>query len=139
MKIKNETSEVQINILRRSNSNTEDYWDGNWLEAEIRIQVRGFSCIYGTNLRADDFEKFYSDILMLNSGNNKEIEFTTMEEGLYLHLTAEPYGRIRCSGKGKDDASNSLEFNFEIDLMSLDSIIAELKTLLKLYPVIRSV
>ena len=58
MRIKNEASKLEINILRRSNSETEDYWDGNWLETEIRIQVSGFNCIYGTNLHVDDLQKF---------------------------------------------------------------------------------
>ena len=36
MRIKNEASKLEINILRRSNSETEDYGDGNWLEFKFQ-------------------------------------------------------------------------------------------------------
>ena len=30
-----------INVLTRTNEDTNDYWDGNWLYTEIKIDVSG--------------------------------------------------------------------------------------------------
>jgi hypothetical protein len=138
MIIKNEIDELQINILKRSNTQAEDYWDANWLEAEVKIRVRGFSCLYGTNLRTDDFQRFYNDALLFSYGNRKEIEFRTMEEGLYLKFEAGPNGMVFCVGKAKDDEGNSLEFKFEIDNTATTSLISQLTETLKFYPVMGS-
>lgn len=76
---------LEIDILRRSNLNTNDYWDGNWLESKIKIDVLGFNAIYKTNLRVEDLQRFHEALVMLQNGKTADAEFTTMEEGLYLH------------------------------------------------------
>lgn len=134
MIIKGESSEINVSILKRSNSAAEDFWDGNWLDAKIEMHVRGFNCVYGTSLRVDDFERFYEDVLALNSGTKQNAEFMTMEEGFYLHLQVEPNGVVICRGKAKDDLGNSMEFKFESDLMLIEYLIEEVKMILKAYP-----
>jgi hypothetical protein len=65
MMLKGESSVIAINILRRSNINTSDYWDANWIEAEIKIQVPGFKAHYGANLRIDDLQRFHESLINL--------------------------------------------------------------------------
>ena len=136
MIIKGEASEIQINILRRSNPDAKDFWDGNWLDTEIRIHIRQFICLYGANLRVDDFQRFYESLVAFRNTQKPEIEFTTLEEALYLHFVMGDRGLIICKGKGNDNAGISIEFNFEIEIMVIEYLIAEVKKILSSYPII---
>lgn len=136
MRLKGDIGKLEIKILKRSNSETEDYWDANWLESEIRIDVPGFNALYGTNLRVDDLQRFYEGLTALQNSSVKEAEFTTMEEGLYLHCELALNGNINCKGKANNDTGNSLDFNLQTDLASLDDFVDELKAVLQSYPLV---
>ncbi len=136
MKLKGDSGKLEINILRRSNSETDDYWDGNWLESEVRVEVSGFSSLYGINLRVDDLQRFYESLTALQKDNAKDSEFTTMEEGLYLHFAVNPNGSINCKGKASNEIGDSLDFKYQTDLASLDTFMSELEIVLKSYPLI---
>lgn len=136
MRLKGDIGKLEINVLRRSNSETNDYWDGNWLESEIRIEVPGFNTLYGANLRVDDFQRFYEGLVVLQNGNTKQVEFMTMEEGLYLHCEVESNGIVNCKGTANTETGNSLDFNLQTDLASLDVFVDELKAVLQSYPLV---
>lgn len=61
MILKAEGRFIEIIILQRRHPDSMDFEDGNWLETEIRIDVPGFKGLYGSNLRTDDFDRFYTD------------------------------------------------------------------------------
>ena len=44
----------------------------------------GFKGLYDTNLRTDDFTLFAEGLEKLRLGDSKEVEFNTLEEGIYL-------------------------------------------------------
>jgi len=139
MIIKGQNSELlEINILRRENHHTADYWDANWLNVQVKVEVPNFRAHYATNLRTDDFQRFYDDIMRLKDHKISEVEFTTMEEGLYLNLKLQKTGSLLCAGKTDDHSGNELEFQFTVDNIMLDSLADQLKMILKKYPVIGS-
>ena len=133
------TGKIEITILGRVNSETNDYWDGNWLEVEIRIEVFGIKTIYRANFRVEDLQRFYEDLTLLNEKNSKKAEFTTMEEGLYLHINVELNGIVNCIGRADTGSGNRMDFNVQSDLAILDVFIRELKTTLKYYPLVGSI
>jgi|LauGreDrversion4_2_1035121.scaffolds.fasta_scaffold14863_4 hypothetical protein len=138
MILKGVAGKLEITILKRSNSDTDDYWDGNWLEAEIKIVLPGIKILYGTNLRVDDLQRFYENVIALKYNRSKEAEFTTMEEGIYLHLDFEPNGAVRCKGKANSESGNSLDFKIQTELALLDVFIDELRIALESYPLVGS-
>lgn len=139
MLIKGQNAEcLEIKILRRENSKSTDYWDGNWLNAEVKIETSHFKAHYGTNFRAEDFQRFYDDIIRLKNHDVNEVVFTTMEEGLHLNLELQKNGSLLCSGKTNNLSENSLEFQFTIDNMALNYLVDQLREILKEYPVIGS-
>lgn len=133
------TGKIEITILGRVNSETNDYWDGNWLEVEIRIEVFGIKTIYRANFRVEDLQRFYEDLTLLNEKNSKKAEFTTMEEGLYLHINVELNGIVNCIGRADTGSGNRMDFNVQSDLAILDVFIRELKTTLESYPLVGSI
>ncbi|MGO3195376.1 MAG: WapI family immunity protein [Sphingobacterium sp.] len=132
------TGKIEITILRRVNSETNDYWDGNWLEVEIRIEVFGIKTIYRANFRVEDLQRFYEDLTLLDEKTSEKAEFTTMEEGLYLHINVELNGVVNCIGRADTGSGNRMDFNVQSDLATLDVFIRELKTNLESYPLVGS-
>ena len=132
------TGKIEITILRRVNSETNDYWDGNWLEVEIRIEVFGIKTIYRANFRVKDLQRFYEDLTLLDEKTSEKAEFTTMEEGLYLHINVELNGIVNCIGRADTGSGNRMDFNVQSDLATLDVFIRELKTNLESYPLVGS-
>ena len=136
MKLTGDLGKLEISVLRRSNSETDDYWDGNWLESQIKIDIQGINTLYDTNLRVDDFQRFYESLKALQNDTTKDSEFTTMEEGLYLHFQVEPNGSVNCKGIANTDSGDSLNFKLQTDLATLDRFVVELETTLESYPLV---
>jgi len=136
MRLNGDTGKLEIKILGRIKPETDDYWDANWLESEIEVDILGFNALYGANLRVDDLQTFYERLTPLQDGSAKKAEFTTMEEGLYLHCEVAPNGQINCKGIARDDTGISMDFKLQIDLASLDVFVSELKAVLASYPLV---
>lgn len=135
MKISGTTGEqLEISILRRSNPKSLDYWDANWLECEIKIIVSNFNSIYGTNLRVEELQKFYADLIKLQKGIENEALFITIEEGLYLECKIKRNGILEITGKATNEVGNNLSFSVQTDFTSLDTFINEMKAALEIYP-----
>lgn len=139
MKIIGDASVIEINILNRSNSGTDDYWDANWLECEIKIKVPGFSAQYNTNLRVDELLSFCKNLVSIQNWTETNAIFTTLEEGLYLHCHIEANGGINIEGKAENEIGNNLTFRFQTDFSSLNIFTNELILDLKHYPLIGNI
>jgi len=138
MRLNGDTGKLEIKILRRINYEVDDYWDANWLESKIKVDVPGFNALYETNLRVDDLQRFYGRLVPLQDGSAKKAEFTTMEEGLYLYCEADPNGQINCKGIARNAAGSSLRFKLQTDTASLDAFTSALRAVLAYYPLVRS-
>lgn len=136
MKIQGDLGSLEINIYGRSDSETSDYWDGNWLNSEIQVNIPTFKSSYKSNLRVDDLQRFYQRILALQNCSANEVEFTTMEEGLYLSIKLDYNGDLNCKGIAADGNGNSLNFGFKTDSASLNIFKGELESTLILYPIV---
>jgi hypothetical protein len=134
MKLLGDSGKLEINILGRNHPDSLDFWDGNWVNSEIKIDVPGFNAFYETDLRLDDISRFYQALIKLKSGTSNEAEFTTLEEGLYLHLVVEKNGSINCNGKARNNLGNTLNFILDTDLSTLDNFVSEIDAALKSYP-----
>lgn len=137
MILKAEGRYLEIIILRRSHPECTDFEDGNWLEAEIKIAVPGFKGCYGTNLRTDDFGRFNEDLERLKIFQSNEIEFTTMEEGLYIKGKFDMSGNIQWIGTAKSlSGDNNLTFSIRTDYGSIDDLLTQTQDILNDYPVV---
>lgn len=137
MILKSEGKSLEIEVLRRSRPESTDFEDGNWLESEIKIDLPGFKGLYGANLRSDDFEQFYQDLEELRANQANEIEFTTMEEGIYLKGKLDVSGNIKWEGVAKSSwDSGCLTFRIETDYSSIDSLLSQVQEILNEFPVV---
>lgn len=127
---------LEINVLRRKYPDTNNYWDINWLDANVRVSALGFEADYSTNLRTDELQSWYDALVPLKNSTGNEAKFSSMEEGLLLNCVIRRTGRFDCKGIAKDDTGNSLEFLLSADNQVLYDVLNQLERLLKDYPVI---
>lgn len=130
-------SKVKIDIIERELSECDDYWDSNWLNAYVEVIVPGFKAEYKACLRVNEFQEFYKDLMEFNKLAIKEIEFTTMEQGIYLKFNVNKLGVVTCSGSAWDGINdNTLEFTFNTDLISMDKLALQIQAILIKYPLV---
>lgn len=134
MKLLGDSGKLEVNILGRDHTDSLDFWDGNWVNSEIKIEVPGFNAFYEANLRLDDISRFYQALIKLKSGTSNEAEFTTLEDGLYFRLAVERNGSINCNGKARNNLGSTLNFILDTDLATLDNFVREIDAILKSYP-----
>ncbi len=136
MLLTNDAEFVEINILGRMHPDSSNYWDANWLDAKIVIEITSFKACYYTALRVDDFKSFYEELIDLQKNNLEEVLFTTIEEGLLLRCAIKKRGNFICSGQAQDGSLNLLNFKIIFEHNALSRLIAQLEEILKQYPLI---
>lgn len=138
MIFKAESGVIKINIIKRSFPDSDDYWDANWLEAEVEIDIPNFHASYNMNFRVDELQKFNEELINLRSLFVKEASFTTMEEGLRLECKTNSRGHVLCRVKAIDEYQTCLNFDLETDIPSIAYWIKEVETVLQKYILIGS-
>jgi hypothetical protein len=131
--LKGDTGSLKIDIIKRENASTNDFWDANWIEANIEIGVFGFSGKYEASFRVDDLYRFYNELVKLTKLEKTSAEFTTLENGLFFKCDANRRGAVTCTGKAIS-RDNILEFTIDTDLPSLALFERDLKLTLEKYP-----
>src|SRR5271156_1146805 len=99
MVLSGESGKLEINIIKRSNEDAQDFWDGNWLDSEIIINTTGIRMCYGASLRVEELEKFYEDLIKLSKFTSNKIIFTTLEGQLFLEFSVAVGGQVVCQGR----------------------------------------
>jgi hypothetical protein len=100
----------------------------DWVSAEARIAVGGFSGCTRLTITAADMRRFHSQLQSLDRDLRGQAEFRTIEDQLYLKVGVDHLGHVNVSGYIKDDASfgNRLTFEMAFDQTLLAPIVAEL-------------
>ena len=56
-------SHLTVDIVERSYPKQNDYWDGNWLDAQISVAVTGYAADLRVFLRTDELDWFLKELL----------------------------------------------------------------------------
>ena len=136
MIIKNDQNFLEIKVIDRINKNTIDYWDANWLIAEIRIKVKGFNGLYKTNLRIEDFIIFAKKLYDLINLKSKLETFSTIENGIFFELHIATTGLLKCIGEACNE-QNVLKFVIESDFNLLDSLLRDVEMVIQKFPLLK--
>jgi len=139
--IGNQNSEyIMINVLGRLHSDSDNYYDTNWLSCNISTKV---GCFIGEVksdicLRTDEFQRFLVDLESLYDSLKGKAEYSTMEDWIKIEMSGDGQGHIKTKGFviDKHCDGNRLDFTINLDQTNLPKIIKDLKELLEKYPVI---
>lgn len=133
MKIEAGNNSLEIIIKERSYPDSNDYWDGNWLNACVILCLNGLKSSYSMFLRPTDFLKFLKCSSDLKS-RTSVWEFNTMECCLEFSITVND---DRASFKGfvrNQPHHDEDEFEFDSDYISALNFILEANDILNEYP-----
>ena len=132
------TSEfLQVRVLRRGAPEATDYWDGNWLVANVSLKVGGFSGSFEADLRTTDFTHFESELRTLYRSLSGQAELTTDQGQLAITVTGDGHGHFeaRCAARDEAGVGNSLNFTLLFDQTEIPAILTQLEDIASSYPV----
>lgn len=137
-KIKNEDTQVRINILYRPYSDSKEYWDLNWLSCQIFIKIPGFIADFPLYIRTDELNTFYNGLKKMSKNLRGLAVLSTMEEGILIKSEINKLGKIEwiIATQYPIGIGAELSFRFENDQSYLPEILGDLKKITDEYPVI---
>lgn len=135
---RNDSEYLNVQITGRSHPGSLDYWDGNWVNADIEIYAGSFRGRYGAYLRAEELRDFRDALARLYSFDSKEAKFETMEEQLSIRITGNGLGHFAAECEALDQAGigNRLIFSLEFDQTEIPEMLQGLDGVARKYPVI---
>ncbi len=138
MVIKGDIGYLELEVLTIITSGSNDFWEENWLYTLVNGTFPGFTAKYECNLRTDDFQRCYYELLDLLNSKSDFAKFTTVEEGVELSFSKDISGSIVVKGKlvGTELTRCSLEFNFVTDVLTVNNFSLQIQSLLLMYPII---
>lgn len=116
---------------------TGEYYDDNWLRAEVIIHCGAFCGTFHAEFLTREFESFQEQLITLYKTLRGEAQFRSNEGQLLLVLDGDGLGHIQLKGKALDQfgIGNCLSFSFCIDQTQLNSSLQSLRAMLTSYPV----
>ena len=133
----NDSEYLDVKITGRTHP-AQDYWDGNWVNAEIEIDAGGFRGRYGAYLRVEELKSFRDAVARLYSADSKEAKFETMEEQLSIDIVGDGLGHFSadCEALDRAGSGNRLVFSLSFDQTEIPQILKGLDALTREYLVI---
>ena len=127
-----------LKVLRRSHPDTTDYWDGNWLNVQIKVSVGGFSADFPAQIRIDELAGFARELARLYDTLTGEAEFLTMESWLAIRIAGDGMGHLKAHCVAKDDPGfpNELRFSIDFDQTFLPQVLRSLQQIQAMYPLL---
>ena len=129
---------LSVEVLRRSHPDCHDFWDGNWVDAAIELQIPGFTAAYKCSMRTDEFEQFHQKLDFMHRCLKGTAALVTMEDGIALDGEINGRGAIAWEGclRYPCGSFSELKFRFDSDQSYIPEMLSELEAILQEFPVI---
>ena len=130
---------VDVYVRGRMLPQSSDYWDGNWLESDIVVDVGAFHGKIAAALRVDELQRFRKqlEVLYLTVAGSAHLE--SLEEWITLDVKVDGFGHITVDGQIQDrpGMGNRLLFHIgELDQTDLPPVIEGLAAIEAAYPIL---
>jgi len=135
---------LAVEVLAREHPDQSDYWDGNWLTAEVDVASGPWHGNYRAALRAEEFVHFRDQLHLLTEDREAPpAEFESMEPWLRFTVhRSDRHGHVRINGRAQTepffDSHNVFYFVLELDQNLLAATLDELAKLIEEFPVVGS-
>ncbi|MBY0222606.1 hypothetical protein ABZ756_02820 [Mammaliicoccus sciuri] len=132
-----EKTVLEIDVLARMYPNSSDYWDGNWLSSNLKIEIPGYTVDFSASLRADEIRDFLNDVKLMHRNLSGKAKLTSLEDYIHLEGEMDKRGHIDWSGETCYPAGSGavLTFEFVSNQSYLEEVIKELEDITYVYPV----
>ena len=138
------TEHLAVEVLAREHPDQSDYWDGNWLTAEVDVASGPWHGNYRAALRAEEFVHFRDQLQLLTDDREAPpAEFESMEPWLRFTVhRSDRHGHVRINGRAQTepffDSHNVFYFVLELDQNVLAATLDDLGRLIEEFPVVGS-
>jgi hypothetical protein len=131
---------VIVSAGRRGCPEATDFWDGNWIEGDVRIAAGAFSGTIPASFRADELLRFRDQLRPLYENLTGRAVFDPMEPYLRIEVEGDGKGHFHASCKADDQPGigNKLTFGIDFDPTELPGIVKELDAICEAFPVVGS-
>ena len=128
---------LQIWVLGRQFPDSDDYWDGNWLNIHARVQASGAVVeVQGPWLRNSEIAGFAEDLEHVYRELRGDAELKCIEPALWAKVTYLSLGHIEMTIKiTPDQPTQDHKFIFEMDQSYLPAVLSDCQKLLDRYPI----
>ena len=132
------SAHVSVSPSRREYPEATDYWDGNWIYADVTVVAGAFRGSFEANLRADEFERFRDQLRPLRESLVGRAVFDPMEPWLRIEIEGDGKGHFRAACRAADapEVGNVLAFGVEFDQTELPGILKGLDAICEAFPVV---
>ena len=132
---------VTLEVRGRQFPQSDDFWDGNWLDTPLTIHVGSFDAQVSSTLRTNELLKFKEELEAVYRDNAGTAVLSTMEGWLLIEVVADGLGHLQVTGHLRDEVGGGYgnDLNFELrglDQTWLPPVLASLEEVLATYPVV---
>lgn len=133
-----DNEKVVLEVLSRSHPNSVDFWDGNWIDANIHVDIPGYTVRFVANLRTEELQAFVDELKIMDNKLKGKAILYNMEEYIQLEGEINHFGQLKWKGETCFPVGDGavLNFRFTSDQSYLKGIIKELQAILTVFPVI---
>jgi hypothetical protein len=129
---------VVVHVTRRERAEANDYWDGNWVYATVKVAARAFRGEFEAQLRAEEFVRFRDQLRALCEALKGGAKFETMEGQLAIDVQGDGKGHFHaaCLAVDQPGIGNRLTFGLDFDQTELPEILRGLDAICVAFPVV---
>ena len=127
---------VEVTLVGRTIPDATDFWDGNWLNARVRVSSHGLRGSVDAQLRVDELRALIADLTELYRTLAGQVEFWPMEPHLKLTFQMGEGEGLAVFVELQPDLADPARMMFElrVDQKSIPGIIAQLAADLEPFP-----
>jgi hypothetical protein len=132
-----ERNVLVVNVLSRTHPQSRDSWDGNWLNTEVRVKVKGFTGRVSGYTRTEEFTAFHEQLERVNRSLNGGADFRTVEKWITIRLQSDIGGYVSVEAEIFDQpgVGNRLSCNFDVTQASIPPMLNQLQAICSQFPV----
>ncbi|GGA40859.1 WapI family immunity protein [Psychrobacillus lasiicapitis] len=133
-----EKTKVEIEILGREHPNSYDYWDGNWVVSNVKVQIPGYYVDFNASLRTDEIRDFVDDLKLMDRHLSGKAILNNLDSFIHFEGKMDKLGHIEWSGETCYPVGTGavLSFEFMSNQSYLKDLIKDLEDITDVYPVI---
>jgi hypothetical protein len=136
-----EIAGFKLTVVGRQFPDSQDFWDGNWLNVRCECKASGARVeAQGPLVHLSEIAEILNGLDALSEGNCKRANVDFIESELGFNFEVGSRGDIKFEVRLTPNIlEQSHKFNFAIDLSYLPSAIGQCKAILEAYPMRDSV
>jgi hypothetical protein len=132
-----ERERLTISVLSYACPATGQFYDDNWLVAEIRVRAGAFRGKFQANFLTSELVDLHAELARLYTQLHGGAAFEPMEGQLNLKFSCDNLGHIHVAGLAMDEAGigHRLTFSLSFDQTYLAATLQELSEVVRAFPV----